>query len=189
MRTGLTIAVWLLATQFVSGQVIMVTDAGYWVSQVSSQGVPTWQKAATVLDYRTDAPNPDPDSLAKKSETWARQVNDPETALGLAEVYRIGGEQLASGGVNDEQSLMLVSMLTDEVLKAQDATEAWKQWRANVSGEITKARQDGTYGIKTLGSVETGLRDSTDGQAFNIENLIRLLEILIPLILKIIAGL
>jgi hypothetical protein len=107
----------------------------------------------------------------------------------LAEVYRIGGQQLASGGVNDEQSLMLVSMLTDEVLKAQDATEAWKQWRANVSGEITKARQDGTYGVETLGSVETGLRQSTDGQAFNIENLIRLLEILIPLILKIISGL
>jgi hypothetical protein len=32
LKSMFTIAVWLLATQFVSGQVIMITDAGYWLS-------------------------------------------------------------------------------------------------------------------------------------------------------------
>jgi len=179
-----------MLTSAVSADVLLITDAGYWISTVDPVGIPSWRQVETVVDVRGETPtNPDTpptETISTSVEKWTREVADPTTALGMAEVYRIGAEQLR-GQLNDEQSLRLVSMLTDEVLKAQNAADKWKAWRGKVTGVVTSERQGGTFGPETFDDIEKGLRNSTDGQAINIDNLIRLLELILPILLRILG--
>ena len=84
-----------------------------------------------VIDARTGGPPPHRDSISEQVETWSREVKDPVTAAGLAEVYRVGAEQLTKGTVNETQSLKLVSLLTDRVLSFQNAADAFQDEIAN----------------------------------------------------------
>lgn len=196
------VAIWVLLATFANGDVLLLTDAGAWVSTVDANGKPTWTKLnrniTHIEDARTGTPNPKPDpdpdptppsTIAISVEKWAREVADPTTALGLAEVYRIGAQQLREG-LTDEQSLKLVSLLTDEVLRSQEAEAAWQPWRTKVTGVIVTERGKGTYGPDTLEAIEAGLRASADGQAINPDNLEKLLAFILqilPIILRLLG--
>ena len=171
---------------------ITINDSGFWLA--TANGPPTL--VTSVVDLRTGHPNPPPpggNTISEQVEKWAREINDPITAAGLSEVYRVSAEQLASGTVNDTQSLQLVQQLTDRVLALRDAEEKWAGWRVKVTAVITHARQGNNYDAGTLTSIQNGLAASYDDQALGdgkiLEQIIKLIEILLPLILKIIAGL
>ena len=199
MRTGLAIGLLLLMAQAASGEVLLITDAGAWLSSVDSAGIPSWTQIGspdiTVVDERGETPtNPPPpppvDTLAKQVEAWTRAIRPTNTTtnLGMAEVYRIGAEQ-SRGGLGETQTLKLVSLLSDEVLKEQKAT-GWQPWRTSVSDAVDGRLQRGEPLPTTLDSVEQGLRASTNDQAINPDNLAKLLEFILkilPLLLKILG--
>lgn len=201
MKTTISICLLLMA-QVANGEVLLITDAGAWISSVDSAGVPSWTQvgtaAITVIDERGETPtnpNPNPkppvDSLATRVEAWTRAIRpaDTTTTLGMAEVYKIGAEQSRSG-MADDQAVKLVSMLSDEVLKEQKASLAWQPWRDNVSTAVDETFQRGEFGPETLDSIERGLRASTKDQAINPDNLQKLLEFILkilPLILRILG--
>lgn len=152
---------------------LTITSAGYFITQVDDQGVPSLVQLTTVIDLtQEDTPAP-PDltgvdlAVAATVKEWADAANQPQGAQAIAAVY-----SHVKGAVEDS----IVSPVTVwDVLK--DATDSsisiskssgWADFRSKLSAMVTLDRQKGLLDSpaaisRFLRSVQHGLELSADG--------------------------
>ena len=84
-----------------AGPVLVITDGGYQIMSVGSDGKAVLTAVGSVVDMRgTPGPGPTPpdvttDPIASQVKGWSDAVGDPTTRQALAEVYKRVGESSA----------------------------------------------------------------------------------------------
>jgi hypothetical protein len=167
-----------------AGPVLVITDGGYQIMSVGSDGKAVLTAVGSVVDMRgTPGPGPTPpdvttDPIAVQVKGWSDAVGDPTTRQALAEVYKRVGE--SSAGQPREKVLAALRQATDGVLGATGGTVKWAPWRDNVSKLIDAEEAKGPIDwVKFCASVSKGLDTGTALDPV-------LLQLIINLIMQII---
>ena len=153
---------------------LTVTDAGYFLTVVDDNGVPSMLALDRVVDLRsnpsdpippvitappTDPVPPGPDTLpptkadidvatVKSVQEWAAAVSDPNGSQAVAAVYDHVQKAYGDGLLSDSSVWSALKSATDDALTIASPAVNWSTFRTHLSDLITLGRQRGTLGKK-----------------------------------------
>lgn len=155
---------------------LTITSAGYFYTEVDSDGIPVMVKITTVIDL-TDKNNPAPAppedgdvdlDLVENIKAWSSGVEDPQAAQAIAAVYsHIRGA--VDDGILDAITVWpALKDATDSAIDIVEGDEKWTGLRKKLSAVVTEKRQRGTLQneqsiARMIRSVQHGLELSADG--------------------------
>lgn len=183
-----------------AGPTLVITDKGYQVMSVGSDGKAVLQDVGQVVDLRgspgpTPGPGPNPpptsDPITTQVKDWTAEVNDPVTAQGLALVYKTIGER--SAGQPRANVMGALKQGTDDWLGVRAKSDAgvvakWAPWRAKVSKLIDDEEAKAAINWpKFCAAVSTGIDQGAPGTAIPPE-LMTLLMSLLGMLIKWFFG-
>lgn len=178
---------WLLAGVIANAQPpLTITQAGYYITVVDAEGVPSLVQLLTVVDLRDggepDDPEDKPDlhaDLVRRVEEWAKRSVDPMGAQAIAAVYSHLRLALKDGILNTDNVWIASRLATDSSLSIVAAKD-WTAFRRSVSDEISTRKSQGTMANsrevqRVMHSIQHGLELSADGStALSMDQLVRI---------------
>ena len=142
-------------------------------------------------------PTPPAGETAKKIAQWATAANDPTTTRGLSGVCSSVLSGVEDGSIPPNKAMPALSAGFNAAYGFLGSRIKWKSVRENLTALVADQKQRGKLDTKAevvtfLKDVKNGL-DSTTSTArvrdrIDFEKLLRFMEVILPLILKIIAG-
>ena len=184
---SLVILIWLLSGAIAQAQPpLTITQAGYYITVVDAEGVPSLVQLSTVVDLRKggepddpeDKPDLDPE-LVRRVEAWAELSIDPLGAQAIAAVYAHVRDALEDGILNTDNVWIASRLATDSSLSIVSAKD-WTAFRRSVSDEISTRKSQGTMSNsrevqRVMHSIQHGLELSADGStALSMDQLVKI---------------
>ncbi|QDV86943.1 hypothetical protein [Planctomycetes bacterium TBK1r] len=158
---------------------LTITDAGYFLTVLDTDGVPSLVRIETVVDLRDgdetpptspDEPKPDPEQPAEPpagisadAAEWSASIGDPKGAQKYALVFETVRDGAIDGKVNTATVYHVLHSAADSVID-----ENWQPFRRKLSDYLVAKMQEGglsnaTVIANTLEAVRYGLAYSARG--------------------------
>lgn len=165
MRSAITLIIAVvLLTVAPAAPPLTITDAGYFLTAVDANGVPTLERIDTVVDLRTGGdlpptaddppqsePEPPPDGISADTYRWASQVDRSDEAQKYALIF-----ETVRDGVLDGQ--VPIVKITDALKLSADGLigDQWQEFRQRVGDHLVDSLTRGDLGTpeKAAGELE-----------------------------------
>jgi hypothetical protein len=160
------LAIWLLLASCAAGEdLLLVTDAGYFISVVVNDIPGPWQSVHHV--YHMGDPTtptipptvPKPDPISIQVDQWADVADDPATRAEIASAWNQVITDVESGAVTMDNAEKELAAAHGEIINGLDAGKrsAWIIWVEQIGGLIDDQKRQGIYTVDTLKSTHAGL--------------------------------
>lgn len=186
---------------FGAGPTLVITDKGYQLMSVGADGKAVLTDVGQVVDLRGNAPGPAPgptpppaSTTATKVRELAEAVNDPGGAAILAAVVKALKEaKLPPSAYESNPSALgmaFSSALVEYEKSSPGARTRWQPFRDGLSSLINEQRAKGKLSTwveweQFLTDTQGGL-ESAGAQALLLEDILRIITTILPIILEII---
>lgn len=132
-------------------------------------------------------PNPAPDTLAGKTEKWAREINAPMTCRNLAIAFATVVVRAEQGAFQTKEEIDAArSAAGAAVLNTEELKTKWKPWSDHLRDEFIAMSQEGK--LQTVEQYTAALTQVRDGLIAASSNVESLDEITVEKILEVVKA-